>query len=186
MQVVRALANPTRIRILEAIADGPASPNELSARIGEPPSSIGYHLRVLRATGCVRMVEDAPVGPTGDRPYELAPTATPTRRLARTRAAQSGPGHPPAAVVESLLDRGRPQRGEGLLGERKGHLSCGSVVVDRQGWREIAAAVGEALDRISTAQERSFERLSAAGEEGIEATVALMTFESSPSAQATA
>jgi hypothetical protein len=88
-------------------------------------------------------------------------------------------------VVRSALERGRPQRGEDLLGERKGQLSCGSVVVDRQGWREIAAAVGEALDRISAAHERSAERLAAGDEEEIEATVALMTFESS-SAEAAA
>jgi DNA-binding transcriptional ArsR family regulator len=180
MQVVRALANPTRIQILDAIVDGPASASELSARIGESPAVIGYHLRVLRTTGCVRMVEDAPVGAAGDRPYELAPTATPTRLLARPRTVPSGPGHPPASVVQSVLERGRKHCGEDLLGERREQLSCASLVVDKQGWQEIATAIGEALDRISTAHERSAERLSASAEKGIEATVAVMTFESPP------
>jgi DNA-binding transcriptional ArsR family regulator len=178
MQVVRALANPTRIQILDAIGEGPASPSELGARTGEPPGVIAYHLRVLRATGCVRLVEDAPVGATLDRPYELAPTATPTRRLARPRADHSGPGHPPASIVQSVLERGRRHGGENLLGERQEQLSCASIVVDKQGWREISTAIGEALDRISTAEERSAERLSAGAEEGIEATIAVLTFES--------
>lgn len=178
MQVVRALANPTRIRILDAIAEGPASPTELGARIGETPGVIAYHLRVLRATGCVRLVEDAPVGPAIERPYELAPSAMPTRRLAPTRAAHSGPGHPPASIVQSVLERSRRHRGENLFGERKEQLSCASIVVDKEGWQEIAAAIGEALDRISTAQERSAERLSTSSTKGIEATIAVMTFES--------
>ncbi|HEX2096458.1 MAG TPA: winged helix-turn-helix domain-containing protein [Solirubrobacterales bacterium] len=178
MQVVRALANPTRIRILDAIAEGPAGAKELGAKINESPAVVAYHLRVLRATGCVQVVKDAPVGGADERPYELAPTATPTRRLPRARAAHSGPGHPPAAIVQSVIERGMRHRGENLLGERKEQLSCASIVVDREGWREISAAIGEALDRISTAQQRSAERLSAGREKGIEATIAVMTFES--------
>jgi DNA-binding transcriptional ArsR family regulator len=183
MQVVKALANPTRIRILDAIADGPASPRELSARVGESRGVIAYHLRVLRATGCVRLQEDAPVGAAVDRPYELAPNARPTHRVAQSGALHSGPGHPPASVVQSVLERGRRHHGEDLLGERRHQLSCAALVVDRKGWEEISAAIGEALDRISSAQARSAERLSAGKEKGIEATIAVATFES-PNRQA--
>lgn len=178
MQVVRALGNPTRIRILDAIGEGPANSRELAARTGGSPGVIAYHLRVLRATGCVRLVEDAPAGPATERPYELDPAATPTRRLARVRGAHSGPGHPPASVVQSVLERGMRHRGENLLGERKEQLSCASIVVDRQGWQEISLAIGEALERISNAHERSAERLAASSDRGIEATIAVMTFES--------
>lgn len=177
MQVVRALANPTRIRILNAIADGPSSPGEIGARIGETPAVIAYHLRVLRASGCVRLVDDGPVRGI-DRPYELAPSATLTRRVAPPAATHSGPGHPAASIVQSVLERGRRRHGEDLFGERKDQLSCASIVVDRQGWQEISAVIGEALDRISSAHERSAERLSASAEEGIEATIAVATFES--------
>jgi DNA-binding transcriptional ArsR family regulator len=178
MQVVRALASPTRIRILDAMGEGSANPRQLGARIGGSPGVIAYHLRVLRATGCVRLVEDAPVGAALERPYELAPTATPTHRLVPPRGGDSGPGHPSASIVQSVLDRGRRRRGENLLGERKEQLSCGSIVVDKQGWQEISTAIGEALDRISTAQERSAERLSTGAEKGIEATIAVLAFES--------
>jgi DNA-binding transcriptional ArsR family regulator len=177
-QVVRALANPTRIRILDAIAEGPMSSNELGARLGGSPGVIGYHLRVLRATGCVRLSDGTQSGPHGDRTYEPSPAATPTRRLRNPRASDSGPMHPPASLVQPVLERGMRHIGESLLGERKEQLSCASIVVDRQGWQEISAAIGEALDRISHAQERSAERLSQGDGEEIEATVALLSFES--------
>lgn len=178
MQVVRALANPTRIRLLEAIADEPAGVRHLGALVGEAPGVVSYHLRVLRATGCVRMAQTDIARRTEDCEYELAPTATPTRRLGRPRLLHSGPGHPPAAVVQSALDRGAPVRGEDLFGERKHQLGCTSIAVDKRGWQEIAAAVGEAMDKIWTAQERSRERLAEDGGESIEAAVAVAAFES--------
>lgn len=178
MQVVRALTNPTRIRILDALGEGPASPRELSARIDVAPGVVDYHLRVLRATGCIQLTEPEKIGPAGDRPYELAATATPTRWLARPKLVHSGPGHPPAAFVQSILQHGAPHRGEDFLGARKDQMSCASIVVDKQGWREISAAIGEAMDRISTAHRESTARMADSEEEGIEATIAVATFES--------
>jgi DNA-binding transcriptional ArsR family regulator len=184
MQVVRALANPTRIRLLEAIADEPADARQLGALVGEAPGVVSYHLRVLRATGCVRMAKADIARPAEGCEYELAPTATPTRRLARPRLPHSGPGHPPASLVQSVLERGAPARGENLFGERKHQLGCTSIVLDKRGWQEVAAAVGEAMDRVWTAQEKSRERLAEEDAEGIEATVAVAAFESPASRRA--
>ncbi|HEX5763089.1 MAG TPA: winged helix-turn-helix domain-containing protein [Solirubrobacterales bacterium] len=178
MQVVRALGNPTRIRILDAIEDEPASPREIAARTGGSPGVIAYHLRVLRATGCVRVVEDDPVGAASERAYELTPSARPTRRLARARWTSSSSGHPPASVIQSVLERGTRHRGENLFGERQQQLSCASILVDRQGWQEISSAIGDALERIADAEQSAAQRLSDCTEPGIEATIAVMTFES--------
>ncbi|HEU5143201.1 MAG TPA: winged helix-turn-helix domain-containing protein [Solirubrobacterales bacterium] len=178
MQVVRALANPTRIRLLEAVADEPASARELGTLVGEAPGVVSYHLRVLRATGCVRMAQPDIARRAEDCEYELAPTATPTRRLARSRPVHTGPGHPPATLVQSVLERGAPVRGEDLFGERKHQLGCTSIVVDKQGWREVASAVADAMDKVWTAQEKSRARLAEDGGEDIEATVAVAAFES--------
>jgi DNA-binding transcriptional ArsR family regulator len=177
MQLVRALASPTRIRILDAIADGPASLRELVSRMAEKQGVVSYHLKVLRATGCVRVAEPEPVSEAGERLYELAPMARPTRQLAPSRV-RTGPGHPPAGAVRAAIERGTPSTGEDLFGQRQNQLSCTSMVVDEQGWREIAAAIGEAMDRISTAHEGSAKRLTEGEENGINATVAVASFES--------
>jgi hypothetical protein len=87
-------------------------------------------------------------------------------------------GHPPAAVVRSIVERGMPNPGTDILGDGKDQISCASLVVDAQGWREISAVIAKALDRISIAHEKSTERLGDSGEEGISATVALASFES--------
>ena len=177
-QLVRALVNPTRIRILDAIAEGAASPTELAETLGVRVSVVGYHITVLRSTGCIQQVQAEQSGPAADRSYQLTPDATPTRHMAPGRLVQSGFGHPPAAVVRSIVERGMPNPGTDIFGHGKDQLSCASIVVDAQGWREISATIARAVNRISAAHEKSTQRMSDSGEEGISATIAVASFES--------
>jgi len=61
----RALADPKRIQILEAIARAPARVAELSARFNLPTSTTYHHLAILRAAGLVRVTSDI------DRRYSI-------------------------------------------------------------------------------------------------------------------
>jgi len=160
IQLVRALGNPMRIRILDMIAEGAASPNRLAESLGERPSVVGYHVQVLRATGCVQQVLPEQSGSAGERSYELTPEATPTRHMAPARLVRSGFDHPSAAVVQAIVERDMPNPGTDIFGDGKDQLSCASIVVDAQGWREISAAIAEALNRISTAHEKTATRRS--------------------------
>lgn len=177
-QLVRALVNPTRIRILDAIAEGAASPSQLAEIVDERVSVVGYHITVLRSTGCIQQSRSEQSGPAAERCYELTPEATPTRQMAPGRLMRSGFGHPPAAVVRSIVERGMPNPGTDIFGDGKDQISCASLVVDAQGWREISAVIAKAVDRISIAHEKSAQRLGDSGEEGISATIALASFES--------
>ncbi|NHC46800.1 Cd(II)/Pb(II)-sensing metalloregulatory transcriptional regulator CmtR [Motilibacter aurantiacus] len=49
----RALADPTRSRILVALADGPAYPAQLAAELGLSRSNVSNHLTCLRGCGLV-------------------------------------------------------------------------------------------------------------------------------------
>lgn len=49
----RALADPTRRRILELLVAGPASPGELARRLGLPRVNVSHHLSVLAAAELV-------------------------------------------------------------------------------------------------------------------------------------
>jgi ArsR family transcriptional regulator, arsenate/arsenite/antimonite-responsive transcriptional repressor / arsenate reductase (thioredoxin) len=46
-----ALADPARLRITDALADGDASPSELAAMLAMPSNLLAHHLRVLEETG---------------------------------------------------------------------------------------------------------------------------------------
>jgi ArsR family transcriptional regulator, arsenate/arsenite/antimonite-responsive transcriptional repressor / arsenate reductase (thioredoxin) len=48
-----ALADPTRLRITDTLADGDASPSELAAMLAMPSNLLAHHLRVLEETGII-------------------------------------------------------------------------------------------------------------------------------------
>lgn len=48
-----ALADPARLRVTDALADGDASPSELGALLGMPSNLLAHHLNVLEQAGIV-------------------------------------------------------------------------------------------------------------------------------------
>ena len=59
MEAIAALADPTRRRILELLADGERSAGELAAEFAVSRPAVSRHLRVLRETGLVNVRDDA-------------------------------------------------------------------------------------------------------------------------------
>jgi DNA-binding transcriptional ArsR family regulator len=59
--VHRALSDPLRIRLFEALWRGPRSARELSADVGLPPDRLYYHLRQLQRAGIVEVSEYRPL-----------------------------------------------------------------------------------------------------------------------------
>jgi DNA-binding transcriptional ArsR family regulator len=53
-QVLRALANESRLRIIDRLSRGECSVGELTELVGSDPSTVSKHLAVLRAHGIVR------------------------------------------------------------------------------------------------------------------------------------
>ncbi len=57
-----ALGHPTRRQILREMDGGPpASPREMTDRLGEALSNVSYHFRVLADTGVLELVSTRPV-----------------------------------------------------------------------------------------------------------------------------
>ena len=57
-RVGRALADPSRARIMLSLLEGPAYPAELAVRWGQSPSNISNHLACLRGCGLVTAARD--------------------------------------------------------------------------------------------------------------------------------
>jgi DNA-binding transcriptional ArsR family regulator len=187
-QLVRALLNPMRIRIFDAVAEGPASPSQLARNLEENLGIVSYHVGVMRTTGCLQ-----PAGPVRARRgeecvYELTPLASPARRrISRRRIVPPGLGHPSSSALKAIVDREIVDIGPGRLGERVGsRLGCMSVALDRQGLQRVSAAIAGALNQVALAQEESARRLAATDEDAIEATVAVASFKSPSGSEANA
>lgn len=56
--VLKALADPNRLRIFNLLIQGDSCNGELNERLGLPPNLLSHHLRVLREAGLVRSRHD--------------------------------------------------------------------------------------------------------------------------------
>lgn len=83
MKALEALADPTRLRIVELLADGELSAGEIASSFGTSRPGVSRHLRVLREHGLVSAREQG-----RQRIYSLdpAPLAELDDWLARYRA----------------------------------------------------------------------------------------------------
>lgn len=54
VSVIKALAHPTRLRIIEFLSGGPRCVSAIQAEVGSDMSTVSKHLRLMRAAGWVR------------------------------------------------------------------------------------------------------------------------------------
>jgi ArsR family transcriptional regulator len=59
VEVLKALADPNRLRIFNVLIQGDSCNGELNERLGLPPNLLSHHLRVLHQAGLVRSRRDA-------------------------------------------------------------------------------------------------------------------------------
>lgn len=59
-RVSKALAHPLRVRILEQMGEGEASPNGLAQALDEPLGNISYHVKALLEFGAVELTKTEP------------------------------------------------------------------------------------------------------------------------------
>ena len=58
-RILKALADPSRLRIFNVLMEGVQCSCEISERLGFSPSLISYHLRILQEVGLVQSERDA-------------------------------------------------------------------------------------------------------------------------------
>ena len=95
--VMRALAHPVRMRLLEELTlRGPLTATEASAYVGESPSSCSFHLRTLAKYG---FIEEAGGGTGRQRPWRPVSIGSRWETTSETPPATRAAGEALAAVV---------------------------------------------------------------------------------------
>ncbi len=106
-----ALADPARLRITDALADGDASPSELAALLAVPSNLLAHHLHVLEDAGVVsRHRSEGDKRRTylclaaGGLDVLAGPAARPARRVLFVCTANSARSHLAAALWRQASD----------------------------------------------------------------------------------
>lgn len=189
--ICTVLKHPLRVRILEALNEGPRSPSQFVEEGLIPKehfttyqqalSLASYHFRELEKEGCLKVVESIPrrgavehvyrgMSPRvffSDTEFEAMPRDT-RRQLSRI-SLQGLIARADRAISTETFDA-RPDR----------HLTWVPMQLDERGWKEVIATLAATFGELTQIRHDAKDRLAASGEEVVPATVAMLGFESPP------
>jgi len=178
-RLVRALAHPVRIQILEILSSRVASPNMIAAELDSGLSRVAYHARALERCGCLELVETAQRRGATEHFYKAKPDAfigaQAWRQVPRTIR-----GGVTAASLQTFMDKAVTALEAGTIDDREDTtFSWMPLHLDGEGWQDVNAILREASNRILAAQEASNRRAAESefDERTIAAVVALANFE---------
>jgi DNA-binding transcriptional ArsR family regulator len=176
-RIVKALGHPLRVRILQVVDEGVASPRQIADALDEPLGNVSYHVRILRENDALELVDTRPVRGAVEHFYRgtMRPfiddelwgrLSLATRRQMFGQRLEEIVAHVTDASAEHGFDRVET------------HVSWTPVNLDEQGWREAARLLVDVMDKLAAIEAESLERL--AGEDAakpVRAEVVLLQFE---------
>ena len=177
---LKALAHPTRIRVLAILKERKASPNELSEMLGEGLGTVAYHVRTLKNLGLVKLVGTRPRRGAIEHFYE----AVEHPRISDEAWGQAGP-----VVKQRLLSAMLQQAGEysassaaaGGFDRNDAVITRHALKLDEKGWQELAKAAKRWLEEMDKIEKASKARTSKDDPHGaFDVGLILMLFEAVP------
>jgi DNA-binding transcriptional ArsR family regulator len=171
------VAHPTRARSFMILAERTASPVEIAKEIGKDVGHVGYHVRKLQQLDLIELVDERPVRGAVEHFYraierpvvhedEFAQQSVEVREVFTRAILQLHVADIARAMDEHTLDA-RPNRA----------VIRTPMLVDQEGFDELAALHLEMYERTLDIQAKSAERMTASKEESIPTISATMFFE---------
>jgi DNA-binding transcriptional ArsR family regulator len=176
--VAKAFAHPLRVQILIILNERVASPNLLAQELDQSLNLVAYHVRVLEKYDCIELVDTKQRRGATEHFYR----ATRRQFLTDSEWARMPEVLRPGiatAMLKSVFEDIEEAVSSGTLEEIDDvHLSRTPMVVDKQGWSDIASLLNQTLEGIIEIQAESGERLTSGDEAGIVSKVHLLHFKS--------
>jgi DNA-binding transcriptional ArsR family regulator len=179
-RMAKALAHPLRVRILGLLDNRVASPNEIANEIGASLGVVSYHVRTLVGLGFLELVGKRQRRGATEHYYRAI-----SRPVVTSEAWEKMPSVVKKAMVGATLghvsDLVNLAAHAGGFEHADAHLTRSPLVLDQQGFKEVAEKLDKLLAELDHVNAAAEQRLAAAGENGqIRATVVLMLFETAP------
>lgn len=127
-EVLRLIADPLRLRMLELLRQEPRTVTELASLLDTPRTKLYYHIRLLESHDLVTVVESRMVSGIAEKRYRAT-----AYRLSVDKAllgAQSGDDAPLDAYLSFILDE--------VAGEIRRAVDAGLIALDETGEDTIA------------------------------------------------
>jgi hypothetical protein len=166
-----------RVRILGVLDEGVASPSVIAGRLGAPLGVVSYHVRRLAALGLVDLVAQSHRRGAVEHHYRSS-----QRPVITNEAWAQLPSVAKAATVGAALSRVGDEVAAaaecGGFDRGNAHLSRSPLLLDEEGWDEVAAKLDEVLHDLERVAAEAEERLARRDHDGeVGAIAVLMLFE---------
>jgi DNA-binding transcriptional ArsR family regulator len=176
--LVRALAHPMRVRILEALQGRTASPTELAREFLESLGVVSYHANALLEVECIEQVRTQPKRGTIEHFYTAKPRSFIGHQDWR-RAPVSVRGGVTDEAIRTFVGKvGDAIDADTIDSREDTTLNWMPMTVDDQGWRETAEILDQARRDLQQVAIESRARLSE--KDGIPVVTAMAAFEAPP------
>ncbi len=178
LRMAKALSHPIRMQILTILHKRVASPNQIAQELGEGLSQVSYHVKVLRDYECIELVRTEPRRGAVEHFYRA--TARSFLSDQEFRSLSGGEQQDISLVsVQMIIQDVMEALEAGTFNSREDrHFSRTPLILDEQGWGDIASLLAETLDRVLEIQVENSSRLATSDEKGIVAKVDILHFES--------
>jgi DNA-binding transcriptional ArsR family regulator len=173
--LVRALAHPMRVRILEALQGRTASPTELARRFGESLGVVSYHANALLDVECIEQVGTRPKRGTIEHFYTARPRSFIGHQDWRKAPLSIRGGVTSEALRTFVAKVGAALDADTIDSRDDTTLNWMPITVDEQGWRQTAEILDRALRELMAVAAASRERLGE--QDGIPVVTGLAAFE---------
>jgi DNA-binding transcriptional ArsR family regulator len=176
--LVKALAHPMRVRILEALQGRVASPTELAREFRESLGVVAYHTNTLVDVDCIEQVHTRPRRGTIEHFYTARPRSFIGHQDWRDVPVSVRGGVTVEALRAFFAKVGAALDADTIDSREDTILHWASISVDEEGRTEIARILDATLVEMAKAAGRSRERLGDA--DGIPLVTGLASFEAAP------
>jgi hypothetical protein len=155
----------------------------LAQQLDESLNLVAYHVRVLEKYDCIKLVDTKQRRGATEHFYRATRRQLLTDEQWASMPASLRPGMA-SAVLKSIFEDIEIASKAGTLEEVDDvHISRTPMVLDTQGWSDVAELLNESLDRILEIQAEATQRLGESNAEGTLSRVHLLHFKSPSSAE---
>jgi DNA-binding transcriptional ArsR family regulator len=177
-RLAAAMSHPTRIHTMCLLSERRASPREVATEIGEPLNNVTYHINQLRKLGCIELVETGKAA--GGRVVEHVYRAT-QRSYFDSDSWEQLSERERNSLVNTVMriiseDISRAMSSGSFYARDDIHVTRSPMVLDDEGWSEVAELLNETTKEMIEIEGRVAERCSDAEPPSLYTKVEILQF----------
>ena len=171
------VAHPTRVRAFSILAERTASPVEIAQEIGKDVGHVGYHVRKLQELNLIELVDERPVRGAVEHFYRAIARPIVGEKEFASMAIEDREAMTRYLLQLHVTDISRAMDQHTMDVRTNRWVLRLPMVVDEEGFDELAALHAEIYERTLDIEARSNERRAGTDDQGIQTMSTNMFFE---------